>query len=59
MGGQLSSQSKTLELIKSEIASSPVVLYTKPHCDYCTRAKKELNDRGIQFLEKVLEPFIV
>ncbi|KAJ1372633.1 Glutaredoxin [Parelaphostrongylus tenuis] len=45
----LSEESK---LIHNEVHRHPVVMYTKNHCPYCIKAKDELNNDGIIFVER-------
>lgn len=43
------------ENIKKEVKRFPVVLYTKPRCDYCTKAKQLLDDERIEYKEHDLD----
>ncbi|KHJ91451.1 glutaredoxin [Oesophagostomum dentatum] len=56
MGGSSSRPvlSKDSEAIQLEVNRHPVVVYTKPHCPYCTKAKNELEQDGVVYTEKDL-----
>lgn len=36
-----------------QVNKYPVVMYTKDKCPYCAYAKKELNENGVFFVERV------
>ncbi|CAJ0602505.1 unnamed protein product [Cylicocyclus nassatus] len=40
--------------VKAEVAKHPVVVYTKNYCPYCTKAKNELKQDGVTYVEKDL-----
>ncbi|VDM94897.1 unnamed protein product [Thelazia callipaeda] len=43
------------ESIRKEVESSPVVLYTRPKCHYCAKAKLLLDSRQVKYKETDLD----
>ncbi|KAI8997433.1 thioredoxin-like protein [Pilobolus umbonatus] len=42
--------SRIEEIVEETIKTNRVVVYSKTYCPYCTKAKKVLQDMGIEFI---------